>query len=102
LPGSFITGAETEARVRSIKALGVLTASLFVASCAHDIHPSGTKSSFASAPKEWHRAFSAGGSKTLFVMTPPVPGATVGHRLLVVGDQLWSPHVNAFVRELGY
>ena len=54
------------------------------------------------APKDWHRAFSAGGSKTLFVMTPPVPDATDGHRLLAVGGQLWSPHVNAFVKELGY
>jgi dienelactone hydrolase len=54
------------------------------------------------APKEWHLAFSAGGSKTKFVMTPPVPGTDDGHRLLAVGGRLWAPHVNAFVRELGF
>jgi dienelactone hydrolase len=52
------------------------------------------------APKEWHRAFAAGGSKTKFVMTPPVPGTDDGHRLLAVGGSLWSPHVNNFVKEL--
>lgn len=54
------------------------------------------------APKEWHRAFSAGGSNTRFVMTPPVPGTDDGHRLLAVGSKLWSPHVNPFVKELGF
>ena len=54
------------------------------------------------APKEWHRAFAAGGSKTKFVMTPPVPGTDDGHRLLAVGGSLWSPHVNDFVKELGF
>jgi len=52
-------------------------------------------------PKEWHKAFSAGGSRTKFVMTPPVPGTDDGHRLLAVGGKLWSPHVNSFVKELG-
>lgn len=54
------------------------------------------------APKQWHNAFSAGGSKTTFLMTPPVPGTDDGHRLLAVGSGLWSPHVNAFVKELGF
>jgi dienelactone hydrolase len=54
------------------------------------------------APKEWHKAFSAGGSKTKFVMTPPVPGTDDGHRLLAVGGKLWSPDVNSFVQELGF
>jgi dienelactone hydrolase len=54
------------------------------------------------APKEWHKAFSAGGSKTKFVMTPPVPGTDDGHRLLAAGGKLWSPHVNSFVKELGF
>jgi dienelactone hydrolase len=54
------------------------------------------------APKEWHKAFSAGGSKTTFIMTPPVPGTEDGHRLLRVGGRLWSPHVNAFIREFGF
>jgi dienelactone hydrolase len=54
------------------------------------------------APKEWHHAFSAGGSKTKFVMTPPVPGTNDGHRLIAVGGRLWTPHVNAFVQELGF
>lgn len=51
------------------------------------------------APKEWHRAFEAGGSKSTFVMTPPVP-ETDGHRLLLVGGRLWSPYVNSFLKEL--
>ena len=54
------------------------------------------------APNEWHNAFSAGGSKTKFVMTQAVPGTDDGHRLLAVGSSLWSPHVNAFVKELGF
>jgi len=56
----------------------------------------------AEAPREWHKAFSAGGSKTKFVMTPPVPGTEDGHRLLTVGGRLWSPHVNEFIKELGF
>ena len=54
------------------------------------------------APKEWHKLFSAGGSKTVFVMTPPVPNTNDGHRLLAVGGRLWSPYVNAFVKDLGF
>jgi dienelactone hydrolase len=54
------------------------------------------------APREWHKVFSAGGSKTKFVMTPPVPGTEDGHRLLAVGGRVWSPHVNQFVNELGF
>jgi len=56
----------------------------------------------AEAPREWHKAFSAGGSKTKFVMTPPVPGTEDGHRFLAVGGRLWSPHVNQFVSELEF
>lgn len=56
----------------------------------------------ADAPKEWHMAFSAGGSKTRLVMTPPVPGVSDGHRLLAAGGRLWSPHVNTFVKELEF
>ena len=56
----------------------------------------------ADAPKEWHKAFSASGSKTRFVMTPPVPGVADGHRLPAAGGRLWSPHVNSFVKELGF
>jgi dienelactone hydrolase len=54
------------------------------------------------APKEWHQVFSAGGSKTQFVMTPPVPGTEDGHELLRAGAKLWAPHVNAFVKEVGF
>ena len=54
------------------------------------------------APRAWHRAFQAGGSPTHFVMTSPVPDTSDGHRLLAVGGQLWVPHVNAFVKELGF
>lgn len=56
----------------------------------------------AEAPKEWHKAFSAGGSKTKFVMTEPVPGVKDGHQLLASGGRLWSVHVNEFVKELGF
>jgi len=56
----------------------------------------------AEAPKEWHRAFSAGGSKTRSVMTPPVPGVKDGHALLASGGRLWSPPVNDFVKQLGF
>jgi dienelactone hydrolase len=52
------------------------------------------------APREWHKAFAAGGSQTKFVMTPAVPGTEDGHRLLAVGGRLWSPHVNEFVKGL--
>ena len=54
------------------------------------------------APKAWHNAFSAGATHTRFVMTPAVPGTDDGHRLLAVGGKLWSPHVNAFIKELGF
>lgn len=54
------------------------------------------------APKEWHKAFSAGGSNTRFVMTPPVPGVTDGHALFAAGGRLWSPPVNDFVKQLGF
>lgn len=53
-------------------------------------------------PKEWHKAFSAGGSKTKFVMTPPVPEVEDGHHLLAVGGRSWSPHVNQFITDLGF
>ena len=53
-------------------------------------------------PKEWHKAFSAGGSNTKFVMTPPVLEVEDGHRLLAVGGRLWSPHVNQFITDLGF
>jgi hypothetical protein len=53
------------------------------------------------APKQWHSAFQAGGSKSTFVMTPPVP-ENDGHRLLNVGGRLWAPYVNSFVKELGF
>ena len=54
------------------------------------------------APKEWHKTFTEGGSKTRFVMTEPVPGTPDGHRLLAAGGRLWSRHVNEFVKELGF
>ena len=53
------------------------------------------------APKEWHKAFSANATDTKFVMTTPVPGDD-GHRLLAVGGKLWSPHVNAFIKDIGF
>jgi len=56
----------------------------------------------AEAPKEWHQAFAAGGSKTKFVMTPALTGTDDGHNLLAVGGRMWSPHVNDFVKELGF
>jgi pimeloyl-ACP methyl ester carboxylesterase len=56
----------------------------------------------AEAPKEWHRLFAAGGSKTVFIMTPPVPDTDDGHKLLALGGRLWSPHANTFVKDLGF
>lgn len=55
----------------------------------------------AEAPRRWHAAFAAGGSPTQFVQTPAVPEHD-GHQLLLRGGRLWGPHVDAFVRTLGF
>jgi dienelactone hydrolase len=52
-------------------------------------------------PREWHRAFAAGGSPTTFVMTEPLPNAD-GHQLLARGMRLWTPHVDRFLTGLGF
>ena len=53
------------------------------------------------APKEWHKRFAAGGSKTSLVATGPVPNAD-GHRLLALGGAMWAPPLDAFVKSLGF
>ena len=52
-------------------------------------------------PKDWHAAFSAGGSATQFVMTAPLSGID-GHELIFVGRQLWQEPVDAFLLQLGF
>lgn len=54
----------------------------------------------AEAPKAWHGAFVAGGSPSTFVMTASLSGAD-GHDLIFKGRDLWTVHVDAFVRQLG-
>ena len=56
------------------------------------------------APHQWFDAFKAGGSKAVFVQTPPVPGEglLVGHFLINLGGSLWHPSVEAFLRGLGF
>ena len=56
----------------------------------------------ADAPKLWHKLFSEGGSDTRLVTTDPVPNVADGHRLLPAGARLWTPHVNEFVKSLGF
>jgi dienelactone hydrolase len=52
-------------------------------------------------PRAWHRAFSAGGSRTEFIMTEALPNAD-GHQLLARGSRLWTAHVDRFLEELGF
>jgi dienelactone hydrolase len=52
-------------------------------------------------PRAWHRAFSAGGSPTTFVMTDPLPNGD-GHQLLARGGRLWTTHVDRFLAALGF
>lgn len=54
----------------------------------------------AQAPRRWHAAFAAGGSRSTFVMTTPVADPD-GHNLLRRGGRLWSSHVDPFVAGLG-
>ena len=52
-------------------------------------------------PRAWHRAFAAGGSRALFIMTDPVPHAD-GHQLLARGSWLWTAPVDRFLEGLGF
>ena len=54
----------------------------------------------AEAPRQWHAAYSAGGSDTQFIMTGPVEGHD-GHLLLAYGGKMWSAPLDAFVRKVG-
>jgi dienelactone hydrolase len=54
----------------------------------------------AEVPPQWHAAYKAGGSDTLFVQTAPVEGAD-GHHLLNVGGRMWSGPLNAFMKKVG-
>ncbi len=54
----------------------------------------------AEAPRQWYRAFQAGGSDTEFIQTPPLPDHD-GHALLNYGGRMWSPHLDAFIQKVG-
>lgn len=54
----------------------------------------------AEAPRQWHAAFSAGGSDTTFIQTGPVPDHD-GHSLLTYGGRMWSVPLDAFVKKVG-
>jgi dienelactone hydrolase len=52
-------------------------------------------------PRAWHGAFSAGGSRTTFVMTDALPNAD-GHQLLARGSRLWMAHADRFLAAIGF
>lgn len=54
----------------------------------------------AEAPREWHRAFKAGGSDTELVQTGPLADRD-GHSLLVFGGSMWSVPLDAFISKIG-
>jgi len=51
-------------------------------------------------PKQWHKAFAAGGSPTTFIVTTAVPGAD-GHSLLYRGGKMWSIPLNDWLKKNG-
>ena len=53
------------------------------------------------APRQWHKGFATGGSRSEFIQTEAVPGYD-GHQLMLRGGKMWSVHVNRFLSELGY
>lgn len=55
----------------------------------------------ADAPVEWHKAFAGAGGTGQFIQTDDVPDED-GHKLLAKGGKLWSVHVDAFVKSLGF
>ena len=55
----------------------------------------------AEAPRLWHAAFVETGATAQFVQTDPVPGAD-GHLLMTRGVELWSPHIDKFLKQLGF
>jgi dienelactone hydrolase len=53
------------------------------------------------APRQWHKGFAAGGSRSKFIQTEAVPGYD-GHQLLLRGGNMWGVHLTRFLGELGY
>jgi dienelactone hydrolase len=51
-------------------------------------------------PKDWHAAYTAGGSATQLVSTEAVPPD--GHRLLIQGGKLWSEPLDAWLKKNGF
>ncbi len=51
-------------------------------------------------PRDWVRAFQAGGSNVQFVRTGPVEGYD-GHQLLARGGRMWAPPLTAFAQKVG-
>jgi dienelactone hydrolase len=52
-------------------------------------------------PKVWHSAFSNGGSPSALVITSPLQRPD-GHDLIFHGKDLWTPHVEEFIKKLGF
>lgn len=55
----------------------------------------------ADQPKLWHSAFSNGGSSTMLVTTSALQRPD-GHDLIFFGKDLWTSHVEEFVKKLGF
>ncbi|MES2187226.1 MAG: dipeptidyl aminopeptidase [Pseudomonadota bacterium] len=51
-------------------------------------------------PRDWVKAFQAGGSEMQFVRTGPVEGYD-GHQLLARGGKMWAPPLTAFANKVG-
>jgi dienelactone hydrolase len=52
-------------------------------------------------PKAWHSAFSNGGSPSILVMTGALQRPD-GHDLIFFGKDLWTSHVEEFIKKLGF
>ncbi len=52
-------------------------------------------------PAAWHAAFAAGGSRTTFVLAPPVDDGK-GHTLANHSPTLWAPAVDAFLATIAF
>ena len=55
----------------------------------------------AEMPRVWHAAYVAGGSEAEFVDAPAVANAD-GHNLIFVGKAIWMPHVERFLKRIGF
>ena len=54
----------------------------------------------AKLPRQWHEAYVKGGGTAEFVMLPPV--GEDGHKVIGEGFRLWRPHVDRFLKRLGF